>query len=52
MATVATIGQLAAGLGLLLGNGYFVTVEFAMTRVRQFEERSSKAPGGSNRPER
>ncbi|MDS0295487.1 CNNM domain-containing protein [Halogeometricum luteum] len=49
MATVATIGQLAAGLGLLLGNGYFVTVEFAMTRVRQFEESEFQGSRGLER---
>lgn len=36
MVDIGTIGRLTAGLILLLGNGYFVTIEFAMTRVRQF----------------
>ncbi|WP_435332815.1 CNNM domain-containing protein [Haloarchaeobius sp. TZWWS8] len=30
--------RLLGGFLLLLGNGYFVTIEFAMTRVRQFSE--------------
>ena len=30
--------RLLGGVGLLLGNGFFVTTEFAMTRVRQFED--------------
>ncbi|WP_423751794.1 CNNM domain-containing protein [Salinirarus marinus] len=30
--------RLFGGVGLLLGNSFFVTTEFAMTRVRQFEE--------------
>ena len=38
MVTSATLGRLLAGIVLLFGNGYFVTIEFAMTRVRQFEE--------------
>lgn len=38
MVDVLTAGRLLAGLVLLLGNGYFVTIEFAMTRVRQFDQ--------------
>jgi CBS domain containing-hemolysin-like protein len=30
--------RLLGGVGLLLANGFFVTTEFAMTRVRQFSE--------------
>ena len=36
--SLATWLRLLGGLGLLLGNGFFVTTEFAMTRVRQFDE--------------
>jgi CBS domain containing-hemolysin-like protein len=32
-----TLLRLVVGVALLLGNGYFVTIEFAMTRVRQFK---------------
>lgn len=37
MVDAVTAGRLLAGVVLLLGNGYFVTIEFAMTRVRQFD---------------
>lgn len=37
--SLATLIRLFGGVGLLLGNGFFVTTEFAMTRVRQFDER-------------
>jgi CBS domain containing-hemolysin-like protein len=36
--SLATWFRLFGGVGLLLGNGFFVTTEFAMTRVRQFQE--------------
>lgn len=38
MVDLATYGRLVAGVTLLLGNGFFVTTEFALTRVRQFPE--------------
>jgi CBS domain containing-hemolysin-like protein len=38
MVELATYLRLLAGAVLLLSNGYFVTIEFAMTRVRQFAE--------------
>lgn len=38
MVDFATYGRLVAGVALLLGNGFFVTTEFALTRVRQFPE--------------
>jgi CBS domain containing-hemolysin-like protein len=38
MVDLATVGRLLGGVVLLLGNGYFVGIEFAMTRVRQFPE--------------
>lgn len=36
--TVETWLRLIGGVGLLLSNGFFVTTEFALTRVRQFDE--------------
>ncbi|MFB6170610.1 MAG: CNNM domain-containing protein [Haloarculaceae archaeon] len=36
METAVFAGRLCGGLALLLANAYFVTTEFAMTRVRQF----------------
>lgn len=38
MVESTTVLQLFAGLSLLFSNGFFVTTEFAMTRVRQFDE--------------
>ena len=31
-------GRLFAGLALILVNGFFVAIEFALTRVRQYPE--------------
>ena len=46
MVTALTAARLVAGFLLLLGNGFFVTTEFAMTRVRQFpEEEFTGRPG-------
>ncbi|GGM48981.1 CNNM domain-containing protein [Haloarcula argentinensis] len=36
--SLVTWARLLGGVALLLGNSFFVTTEFAMTRVRQFEE--------------
>jgi CBS domain containing-hemolysin-like protein len=49
MVTTATLGRLVAGLVLLFGNGYFVTIEFAMTRVRQFAEDEFQGSAGLER---
>ncbi|MFW5965270.1 MAG: hemolysin family protein [Halodesulfurarchaeum sp.] len=38
--------RLLAGVGLILGNGYFVAIEFALTRARQFEETEFLEGGG------
>jgi len=38
MVELATVLRLFGGFALLLSNGFFVTTEFAMTRVRQFDE--------------
>lgn len=47
--TWITAAQLAGGLGLLLGNAFFVTTEFALTRVRQFEEENFQQHAGLRR---
>ena len=36
MSTVAISARLVAGLLLILANGFFVAIEFALTRARQF----------------
>jgi CBS domain containing-hemolysin-like protein len=46
MVDIATIGRLIAGFVLLFGNGYFVAIEFAMTRVRQFAESEFQGSSG------
>ena len=38
MSTVAISARLVAGLLLILANGFFVAIEFALTRARQFTE--------------
>jgi CBS domain containing-hemolysin-like protein len=38
MVELATAARLVGGVVLLLSNGFFVTTEFALTRVRQFSE--------------
>lgn len=43
--SLATWIRLFGGVGLLLGNGFFVTTEFAMTRVRQFQEAEFRGHG-------
>jgi CBS domain containing-hemolysin-like protein len=47
MATVdfATLVRLILGFVLLLSNGFFVTTEFALTRVRQFSEEEFQKGG-------
>jgi CBS domain containing-hemolysin-like protein len=37
--------RLLAGLGLILANGFFVTIEFALTRARQYSESEFMEPG-------
>jgi CBS domain containing-hemolysin-like protein len=44
--TTTTVGRLVAGLVLLFGNGYLVTIEFAPTRVRQFAESECQGSRG------
>jgi CBS domain containing-hemolysin-like protein len=38
MNTAELVLRLVAGLGLILTNGFFVAIEFALTRVRQYSE--------------
>jgi CBS domain containing-hemolysin-like protein len=44
--------RLIAGLALILANGFFVAIEFALTRARQFTESEFKGEGGSAALER
>ncbi|QLG28309.1 HlyC/CorC family transporter [Halorarum halophilum] len=37
--------RLLAGVALILANGFFVAIEFALTRVRQYPESEFDAPG-------
>src|SRR6056297_3419517 len=37
--------RLSAGLLLILANGFFVAIEFALTRVRQYSESEFDVPG-------
>lgn len=50
METVEIVLRLVAGVGLILANGFFVAIEFALTRARQFTE--SEFLDGSGRLER
>jgi len=45
MVGIETWLRLVGGVALLLGNGFFVTTEFALTRVRQFDQ-AEFASGG------
>ncbi|MFC7136902.1 CNNM domain-containing protein [Halobaculum litoreum] len=38
MGSAEVVLRLVAGLGLILANGFFVAIEFALTRARQFTE--------------
>lgn len=49
MVALATLARVGGGLVLLFGNAYFVTIEFAMTRVRQFTEGEFQGTGGLER---
>lgn len=49
MVDAGTVGRLIGGVILLLGNGYFVTIEFAMTRVRQFSKEQFQGSSGLRR---
>ncbi|WP_332899052.1 CNNM domain-containing protein [Haladaptatus sp. CMSO5] len=45
MSEVTTALRLVGGVALLLANAFFVTTEFAMTRVRQFSREEFSGPG-------
>jgi len=47
--TWITASQLLGGVILLLGNAFFVTTEFALTRVRQFDEQDFQQHAGLRR---
>ncbi|MFH5799002.1 hemolysin family protein [Haladaptatus sp. CMAA 1911] len=44
METLVLSARLVAGLLLILANGYFVAIEFALTRVRQYSESEFDSP--------
>ena len=50
MNTAEVVVRLLAGVGLILTNGFFVAIEFALTRARQFSE--SEFVGGNPELER
>jgi CBS domain containing-hemolysin-like protein len=45
MGTGAIVLRLVAGLALILANGFFVAIEFALTRARQYPESEFDEPG-------
>ncbi|QLG60822.1 CNNM domain-containing protein [Halorarum salinum] len=45
MNAAVVAARLVAGLALILANGFFVAIEFALTRVRQYTESEFDAPG-------
>ncbi|WP_135822226.1 CNNM domain-containing protein [Halostella litorea] len=45
MDTIELTVRLLAGAALILANGFFVAIEFALTRVRQFPESEFDVPG-------
>jgi len=45
MVDLVTYARLLGGIALLLSNGFFVTTEFALTRVRQFPEEEFTGAG-------
>ncbi|MFB6123424.1 MAG: hemolysin family protein [Haloferacaceae archaeon] len=45
MPAVETTVRLVAGLGLILANGFFVAIEFALTRARQYPKAEFDQPG-------
>jgi IMP dehydrogenase len=45
MQTGALVVRLVAGLALILANGFFVAIEFALTRARQYPEAEFDEPG-------
>ena len=49
MSTLEILIRSVSGVSLLLANGFFVTTEFAMTRVRQFDEADFREHPGLER---
>jgi len=47
MGTVEVWARLLAGIGLILTNGFFVAIEFALTRARQFTEEEFISDGSA-----
>jgi CBS domain containing-hemolysin-like protein len=47
MNTVELAVRLVAGVGLILANGFFVAIEFALTRARQFTKSEFIGDGGA-----
>ncbi|MBV0903705.1 CNNM domain-containing protein [Haloarcula salina] len=45
MQTAQIAARLLAGLALILANGFFVAIEFALTRARQYSESEFDEPG-------
>ena len=45
MTSIEVIIRLLAGLALILANGFFVAIEFALTRARQYTEEEFMEPG-------
>ncbi len=45
MGTVEVASRLVAGVGLILANGFFVAIEFALTRARQYSADEFDDPG-------
>jgi len=45
MSTAAVVVRLVAGIALILANGFFVAIEFALTRARQYPEAEFDEPG-------
>lgn len=45
MSSVEITARLVAGLALILANGFFVAVEFALTRARQYSKEEFMEPG-------
>ncbi len=45
MDSLEVAGRLLAGMGLILANGFFVAIEFALTRVRQYPKAAFDTPG-------
>ncbi|GAB7093345.1 hemolysin family protein [Halolamina litorea] len=52
METFELTARLLAGVGLILANGFFVAIEFALTRARQFSKEEFLGDGGNKALER